>query len=118
MKYRKILIKYNAYISQSRKYKNLYFRSSKNTTVKIHGLIFSRERNHKIGTTFFLFSQYGLREATLYGISVSFLRETLIGVSYFYGNVNKKSESLKSLKKERAFINSSATNRKSKQKLM
>ena len=42
------------------------------TAVKIQDLIF---------TTFFLFSQYGLREATLYGISVSFLRETTIGVS-------------------------------------
>ena len=30
---------------------------------------------------FFLFSQYDLREATLYGISVSLLRETTIGVS-------------------------------------
>ena len=39
-----------------------------------------------------LFSQYGLKEATLYGIFVSFLRETTIGVSYFYGNVNNKSE--------------------------
>ena len=58
---------------------------------------------------FFLFSQYCLREATLYGISVSFLRET---------PVIKKSESLISLIKERAFINSSATIRKSKQKLM
>ena len=58
---------------------------------------------------FFLFSQYCLREATLYGISVSFLRETPI---------NKKSESLRSLIKERASINSSATTRKSKQKLM
>ena len=52
--------------------------------VKIHDLVFSRERNRKIGT-----SQYGLREATFYGISVSFLRETTISVSYFYGNVNK-----------------------------
>ena len=50
------------------------------TAVKIQYLIFSREGNRKIGTTFFLFSQYGLREATLYGISVSFLRETTIGV--------------------------------------
>ena len=50
--------------------------------VKIQDLIFSRERDRKIGTPFFLFSQYGLREATLYGISVSFLRETTIGVSY------------------------------------
>ena len=50
------------------------------TAVKIQDLIFSRERNRKIGTIFFLFSQYGLREATLYGISVSFLRETTIGV--------------------------------------
>ena len=32
---------------------------------KIQDLIFSRERNRKIGTTFFLFSQYGLKEATL-----------------------------------------------------
>ena len=52
------------------------------TAVKIQDLIFSRERNRKIGTTFFLFSQYGLREAALYGISVSFLRETTICVSY------------------------------------
>ena len=59
-------------------------------------------------------SQYDIREATLYGISVSFLRETTIGISYFYGNVNKKSESLRSLIKERAFINLSATTRKSK----
>ena len=49
------------------------------TAMKIQDLIFSRERNRKIQ-----FSQYGLREATLYGISVSFLRETTIGVSYFY----------------------------------
>ena len=83
------------------------------TAVKIQDLIFSREMNRKNGTTFFLFSQYGLREATLYGISVSFLRETTIGVSYG----NKKSESLRSLIKK-AFINSSATTRKSKQKLM
>ena len=88
------------------------------TAVKIQDLIFSRERNCKIGNTFFLFSQYGLREATLYGISVSFLRETTNGVSYFYGNVNKKSESLRSLIKGRVFINSYATTRKSKQKLM
>ena len=72
------------------------------TAVKIQDLIFSRV----------LFSQYGLREATLYGIFVSFLRETTIGVSYFYGNV--KSESLRSLIKERAFINSVASTRKSK----
>ena len=65
--------------------------------MKIQDLIFSRERNRKIRTTFFLFSQYGLREASLYGISVSVLTETTIGVSYFYGNVNKKSESLRSL---------------------
>ena len=67
------------------------------TAMKIQDLIFSRERNRKIRTTFFLFSQLGLREASLYGISVSVLRETTIGVSYFYGNVNKKSESLRSL---------------------
>ena len=52
------------------------------TAVKIQDLIFSREKNRNIGTTFFLFSQYGLMEATFYGISVSFLRETTIGVSY------------------------------------
>ena len=68
MKYRKVLIKYNAYISQPWKYKILYFHSSENTRF----YIFRREK----------FSQYGLREATLYGISVSFLRETTIGVSY------------------------------------
>ena len=55
------------------------------TAVKIQDLIFSWDRNY-----FFLSSQYGLREATLYGISVSLLRETTIGVSYFYGNINKK----------------------------
>ena len=58
------------------------------TVVKIQDLIFSQDRNRKIGTTFFLFSQYGLRDATLYDISVSFLRETTIGVSYFNGIVN------------------------------
>ena len=83
------------------------------TAVRIQDLIFSQERN--IGTIFF--SQYGLREATLYGISVSFLRETTIGVSYLHGNVNKKSESLRSLIKERTFKNLSATTRKSKQSL-
>ena len=67
------------------------------TAVKIQDLIFSQERTRKIGTTFFLFCQYGLREATL---SVSFLREATIGVSYFYGNVNKLSGSLRSLKKK------------------
>ena len=49
--------------------------------MKIQDLIFSRERNNKIGTTFFLFSQYGLKEATLYGIIVSFLRKTTICIS-------------------------------------
>ena len=73
MKYRKILIKYNAYISQPWKYKNLYFHSSENTRFDI----FTGEK------PLFLFSQYGLREATLYGICVSFLRETTIGVSFF-----------------------------------
>ena len=44
------------------------FHSSENiktcifTAVKIQDLIFSWETNRKIGTTFFLFSQYGLRE--------------------------------------------------------
>ena len=79
--------------------------------MKIQDLIFSQERNRKIGTTFFLSSQYGLREAILYGISVSFLRETTIGVSYFYGNVNKMTQSLRSLIKERAFTNMSVTTR-------
>ena len=80
--------------------------------MKIQDLKFSRERNRKIGTTFF---SYRLREAALYGISDSFLRETTIGVSYFFGNVNKKSESVRSLIKERAFINLSAATRKPKQ---
>ena len=64
------------------------------TAVKINDLIFSWERNCKIGTTFFLFSQYGLRESTIYGISVIFLRETTIGASCFYGNVNKSQSRL------------------------
>ena len=72
------------------------------TAVKIQDLMFSQERNRKIGTFFSLFSQFCIKEATLYGISVSFLRKTTIGVSYFYGNVTKKSESLRSLTKERA----------------
>ena len=82
------------------------------TAVKIQDLIFSRDRNCKIGTTFFI------REAALYGKFVSFLRKTTIGVSNFYGNVNKKSASLRSLIKERAFIDLSAKTRKSKQKPM
>ena len=52
------------------------------TAVKMQDFIFSWERNRKIGTIFLFFFQYGLREANLYGISVSFLRETTIGVSY------------------------------------
>ena len=78
MKYWKILIKYYAYISQPWKYKNLYLHSSENTRLDI----FTGEKlldwNY-----FFLFSQYCLREAYLYGISVSFLRETSIGVLVF-----------------------------------
>ena len=35
MKYREILFKYNAYISQPWKYKNLYFHSSENTSFDI-----------------------------------------------------------------------------------
>ena len=35
MKYMKILFKYNAYISQPWKYKNLYFHSSENTRLDI-----------------------------------------------------------------------------------
>ena len=64
------------------------------TAAKIQDLIFSLERNRKIETTFFLFSQHGLRKATIYGISVSFQMETTIGVSYFYGNVNKSQSRL------------------------
>ena len=68
------------------------------TAVKIQDLIFSLYFHSSENTRFDIFtgekfSQYGLREATLYGISVSFLRETTIGVSYFYGNVNKKKQS-------------------------
>ena len=74
------------------------FRSRENiktcifTAVKIQGLIFSRDRNH-----FFLFSQYGLREATLCGISVSFLRETTIGVFLFLWKCKRK-QKVKSLR--------------------
>ena len=64
------------------------FHSSENTKFNI----FTGEKQ-KDWNYFFLFSQYGLREATLYGISVSFLREITIGVSYFYGIVNKKIQS-------------------------
>ena len=46
-----------------------------------------------------------------------FLGKQLLGVSFFYGNVNKKSESFRSLIKDRPFINLTATTRKSKQKL-
>ena len=77
MKYRKILFKYNAYISQPWKYNNLYFHSSENTRFDIFTGEKPQDWNY-----FFLFSQYSLREATLYGIPVSFLRETTIGVSY------------------------------------
>ena len=89
MKYRKILIKYNAYISQLWKYKNLYFHSSENTRFDI----FTGEKPYD-WNYFFLFSQYCVSEATLYGISVSFLRETTISVSFFYGNVNKSQRRL------------------------
>ena len=77
------------------------------TAVKIQDLIFSRERNRKIfGTTFFPVSQYGLREATLFWHICFFSKGNN------YGNVNIKSESLRRLIKESAFINSSATTRK------
>ena len=83
------------------------------TAVKIQDLIFSRE-TVRLELLFSIFSIWS-KGTTLYGISGSFLRETIIGVSYFYGNCNKqKSELLRSLIKERAFINSSATTRKSK----
>ena len=67
--------------------KNLYFHSSENTRFDIFTGEKPLDWNY-----FFLFSQLGLREATLYGISVSFLMETI--------PVNKKSESLRSLIKE------------------
>ena len=79
-------------------------------TVKMQELIFSLERNRKIGTTFFYFLNMVQRKLLFMAY--------MFPLSYFYGNVNKKSESLRSLIKERAFINSSATTRKSKQKLM
>ena len=50
MKYRKILIKYNAYIHSRENIKTSIF-----TAVKIQDLIFSQERNRKIGTTFIYF---------------------------------------------------------------
>ena len=73
----------------------MYFHSSENTVFDI----FTGEKPLD-WNNFFLFSQYGLREATIYGINVSFLRETTIGVCYFNGNVNKESESPRSLKKK------------------
>ena len=76
------------------------------TAVKIQDLIFSRDRNRKIGTTFFLIWS---KECNSLWHICFFLRETAIGVSC----KQKKSESLRGLKKERAFINSSATTRKS-----
>ena len=85
--------------------------------MKIQDLIFSRERNRKTKLLFSIFSIWS-KGSNSYGMSVSFLRETTIGVSYFYENINKKSELLRSLIKERDFIKSSATTRKSKQKLM
>ena len=72
------------------------------TTVKIQDLIFSRERNRKI--TNFFFSIWSKGRNSLWHIC--FFSKGNIGVSYFYGNVNK----LDSLIKERAFINSSALN--------
>ena len=53
-----------------------YFHSSENTRFDIFTGEKPLDWNY-----FFLFSQYGLREAILYGISVSFRRETTIGVS-------------------------------------
>ena len=84
--------------------------------MKIQDLIFSRRETVKLELLFSIFSIWS--KGSNSSCHVSFLRKTTIGVSYFYGNVNKKSESLRSLIKERAFINSSATTRKSKQKLM
>ena len=85
----------------------MYFHSSENTRFEI----FTREKPQDWNSFF----SYSLREAAHYGISDSFLRETTIGVSYFNGNVNKTSESVRSLIKERAFINLSAATRKPKQ---
>ena len=63
------------HIFHSRKnIKNLYFHSSENTRFDI----FTGEKPLD-WNIFFLFSQYGLMEATLYGISV--LREATLGVS-------------------------------------
>ena len=84
------------------------------TAVKIQDLICSRERNRKIGITFFYFLNKGTN--SLWHICF-FSKGNNYCVSYFYGNVNRKSESLRSLIKERAYIDLSATTRKSKQKL-
>ena len=83
------------------------------TAVKIKYFIFSQERNRKIGTTFFYFLNMVYGKQTCF-----FSKGNDYGISYFYGNVNKKSESLRSLIKKRAFINSYASTRKSKHKLM
>ena len=79
------------------------------TAVKIQDLIFSRERNRKIGTTFFYFLNMVLGKQLFMAYLFLFYGKQLLVL---------KSESLRSLTKERAFINLSTTTRKSKQKLM
>ena len=81
--------------------------------VKIQDLIFSQERE----LLFSIFSIWSKGSNSLWHICF-FSKEAIIAVSYFYGNVNKKSESRRSLIKERGFINSSATTRNIKKKIM
>ena len=83
------------------------------TAVKIQDLIFSRERNRKIGTIFSIFSIWFMGSNSLWHICFFSKGRQLLVFP-----ISKKSESLRRLIKERAFINSSATTRKSKQKLL
>ena len=61
-------------------------------------------KDRKIGTTFSIFSIWSKGSNSLWHIC--FFSK---GNNYWRGNLNKKSESLRRLIKERAFINSSAT---------
>ena len=65
------------------------------TAVKIQDLIFSRERNRKIGTTFSIFSIWSKGSNSLWHIC--FFSK---GNNYWCGDVNKKSVALKLNKKD------------------
>ena len=71
MKYRKYLLNIKQIL------KKLHFESCI-PHVKIQELLFLRE----LGTNFFYFTQYGLREQLYMALLFLFLGETTIGVSY------------------------------------